>query len=136
VVVEVAARIAAGQMADLVRHATGIDLYEIAIEQALGHDVPDELVRPRFSRPVVIRFLTASPGFLPTGTVTAIGGVEEARACGGVLDVGLYFEVGTEIGPLRVDADRRGYVIATGTDAADALRAASEAAAQLRIEVS
>ncbi|HEV2592414.1 MAG TPA: ATP-grasp domain-containing protein, partial [Gaiellaceae bacterium] len=35
VVVEVAARIAAGQMADLVRHGTGIELYEIAIAQAL-----------------------------------------------------------------------------------------------------
>ncbi|HZT90928.1 MAG TPA: hypothetical protein VFA05_02720 [Gaiellaceae bacterium] len=134
VVVEVAARIAAGQMADLVLHATGIDLYDVAIAQALGRAVPDELITPRFVRPVAIRFLTASPGFLPVGRVTRIDGLDDARACDGVLDVGLYFDVGAEIGPLRVDADRRGYVIATGDDANDALRRASEGAAALRIE--
>ena len=36
VVVEVAARIPGGQMADLVRHAVGVDLVEIALRQALG----------------------------------------------------------------------------------------------------
>ena len=40
-VVEVAARIAAGQMADLVSYGTGINLFDIAIAQALGDDVPD-----------------------------------------------------------------------------------------------
>ena len=48
-VVEVAARIPGGQMADLVRHAVGVDLVEVALRQALGEDVPDELVLPRFS---------------------------------------------------------------------------------------
>ena len=42
VVVEVAARVAAGQMADLVRHGVGIDLIEIAITQALGRPVSAE----------------------------------------------------------------------------------------------
>jgi biotin carboxylase len=135
VVVEVAARIAAGQMADLVLHATGIDVYEIAIAQALGREVPDELVAPKFTRAVAIRFLTASPGFLPVGKVASIDGIDDARSHEGVLDVGLYFDVGAEIGPLRVDADRRGYVIATGADAQDALRVASEAAAKVRVGV-
>ena len=39
VVVEVAARIPGGQMADLVRHAVGVDLVEIALRQALGEEV-------------------------------------------------------------------------------------------------
>ena len=43
-VVEVAARIPGGQMADLVRHAVGVDLVEVALRQALGEEVPDELV--------------------------------------------------------------------------------------------
>ena len=47
-VVEVAARIPGGQMADLARHAVGVDLVEIALRQALGIEVPDELARPRF----------------------------------------------------------------------------------------
>ena len=39
-VVEVAARIPGGQMADLARHAVGVDLVEIALRQALGEEVP------------------------------------------------------------------------------------------------
>ncbi|HST13804.1 MAG TPA: ATP-grasp domain-containing protein [Gaiellaceae bacterium] len=133
-VVEVAARIAAGQMADLVRYGTGIEMFEIAIAQALGQPVRDSLVEPRLRRPIAIRFLTASPGLLPVGTVTAIRGLDEVRAARGVLDAGLYFGVGTRIGPLQVDADRRGYVIATGTTTSEALEHADAAARKLLIE--
>lgn len=135
-VVEVAARIAAGQMADLVRHAVGIELFEIAIAQATGRRVSDEMVAPRFRRPIAIRFLTASPGLLPLGRVTAIRGLDDVRASSGVLDAGLYFDVGATIGPLHVDADRRGYVIATGANAVDALARANAAADHLRIDTS
>ena len=76
-VVEVAARIPGGQMADLVRHAVGVDLVEVALRQALGEPVPDELALPQFQQPLAIRFLTAEPGPLPTGTVV---GDRRARA--------------------------------------------------------
>ena len=36
-------------MADLARHAIGLDLVEIALRQAPGVEVPDELAYPRFS---------------------------------------------------------------------------------------
>ena len=49
-------------MADLVRHAVGVDLVEVALRFALGEPVPDDLALPRFSQPLAIRFLTASPG--------------------------------------------------------------------------
>ncbi|HVC85876.1 MAG TPA: hypothetical protein VNC40_00470 [Gaiellaceae bacterium] len=130
-VVEIAARIPAGQMADLVSFGTGINLFEIAIEQALGHTVPDALVTPSFSRPIAIRFLTASPGVLPLGTVTAIEDLDEVRGSPGVLAAGLYFGPGTTIGPLQVDADRRGYVVATADTPARALELADEAAGKL-----
>ena len=45
-VIEVAARIPGGQMADLARHAVGVDLVEIALLQALGEEVPDERGAP------------------------------------------------------------------------------------------
>ena len=51
-VVEVAARIPGGQMADLVRHAVGVDLVEVALRQALGEEVPDEVALPRFTQPL------------------------------------------------------------------------------------
>ena len=135
-VVEVAARIPAGQMADLVRHAIGVDLVEIALRQALGTTVSDDMLTPRFQRPIAIRFLTASPGILPTGTVTGIEGLERIRSSPGVLDAGLYFHIGETIKPVQVDADRRGYIITTANDPQAALQLANEASQHLRVQVS
>jgi len=134
-VVEVAARIAAGQMADLVSFGTGISLFDIAIAQALGDDVPDQLVTARFRRPVAIRFLTASPGVLPVGTVSSIDGLEAVRESPGVLAADLYFEAGATIRPVQVDADRSGYVIATAATPSRALDLADQAAAKLVVRM-
>jgi biotin carboxylase len=129
-VIEVAARIPGGQMADLARHAVGVDLVEIALLQALGEEVPDEVARPRFVQPLAIRFLTASPGPLPTGTVTEIGSLEKVSAFPGVVQADVYLSVGETIRPVQLDADRRGYVIAIADTNVEALERA-EAAAQL-----
>src|SRR5206468_2254046 len=83
VVVEVAARIPGGQMADLVRHAVGVDLVEVSVSQALGEEIPDEVALPRFSQPLAIRFFTAEPGPLPTGRVTKIGALDPVLASEG-----------------------------------------------------
>lgn len=130
-IVEVAARIAAGQMADLVRLGTGIDLFEIATAQALGRPVADALVTARSATPIAIRFLTARPGVLPIGTVTAIDRLDRVRCAPGVLAADLYFGAGSTIRPLQVDADRNGYVIATAATAAEALALADAAAREL-----
>ena len=49
VVIEVAARIPGGQMGDLVRIGVGVDLVEVAVRQALGEEVRDELALPRLA---------------------------------------------------------------------------------------
>jgi biotin carboxylase len=134
-VVEVAARIPGGQMADLVRHAVGVDLVEIALRQALGEDVPDELALPRFTQPLAIRFFTAQPGPLPTGRVVSIGSLDGVRAAEGVVQADTYLEVGETIRPVRRDGDRRGYVIAVADTPVDAVRRADSAAALLEVEV-
>jgi biotin carboxylase len=134
-VVEVAARIGAGQMNDLVRLATGVDLVEIAVLQALGRPVPDELVRPRFRQPLAIRFLTAEPGPLRAGKVLGVHGLELARQAEGVVQAELYFGPGETIRPLLVDDDRRGYVIAVGETAAEALERAEAAARLVTVDV-
>jgi biotin carboxylase len=136
VVVEVAARIPGGQMADLVRHAVGVDLVEIALRQALGENVEDELALPRFSQPLAIRFFTANPGPLPTGRVLSIGSLDPVLAAEGVVQADTYLEVGETIRPVRRDGDRRGYVIAVGDTPDEAVRRADDAATLLTVEVS
>jgi len=130
-IVEIAARIAAGQMADLVRFGTGINLFDIAFAQALGRHVDDSAVRPGRTRPIAIRFLTARPGVLPVGRVSAVEGLSAVRSSPGVLAADLYFGPGATIKPLQVDADRSGYVIATASTPARALELADSAAAKL-----
>jgi biotin carboxylase len=129
-VVEVAARIPGGQMADLARHAVGVDLVEIALRQALGLDVADELVLPKHSQPLAIKFLTASPGPLPTGRILSVGTLEKALAFPGVVQAEIYAQPGETIRPVRLDGDRRGYVIAVAETNLEALERA-EAAARL-----
>jgi biotin carboxylase len=135
VVVECAARIPGGQMADLVRFAVGVDLVDVQIRLALGDDLPDELVRPQFAQPLAIRFFTASPGPLPTGTVKRIGPLDKVLAFPGVVQADVYLQLGETIRPVRLDGDRRGYVIATADTNLQALERAEAAARLLDVEV-
>ena len=135
VVVECAARIPGGQMADLAAHATGVDLVEIALRQALGEPVPDELVRPRREQPLAIRFLTAEPGPLPTGRVRRVGGLERVLAFPGVVQADVFLSEGETVRPVRLDGDRRGYVIAVGRTNVEALERAEAAARLVDVEV-
>ena len=134
-VIEVAARIPGGQMADLVRHAVGVDLVEVALRQALGEPVPDELALPHFQQPLAIRFLTAEPGPLPTGKVVSVGSLDPVLAAPGVVQADTYLEPGETIRPVRLDGDRRGYVIATADTNVQALERAEAAARLLEVVV-
>jgi biotin carboxylase len=135
VVVECAARIPGGQMADLVLHAVGVDLIAVQLRMALGEELTDELVRPRFEQPLAIRFLTAQPGPLPIGRVRRIGSLEKVLAFPGVVQADTYLQEGEVIRPVRLDGDRRGYVIAVGETSLEALERAEAAARLLDVEV-
>jgi len=134
-VAEWAARLPGAQMADLVRHAVGVDLVEVQLRMALGEDLPDTLVHPRFKQPLAIRFLTAEPGPLPTGRVKEIGPLDKVLAFPGVVQADVYLQVGETIRPVRLDGDRRGYVIAIAETNLEALRRAEAAARLLDVEV-
>jgi len=134
-VIEVAARIPGGQMADLARHAVGVDLVDVALRQALGEPVPDELCRPRFQQPLAIRFFTAEPGPLPTGRVVSVGSLDKVRAFPGIVQADSYLQVGETIRPVRLDGDRRGYVIAVADTNVQALEKAEAAARLLDVVV-
>jgi biotin carboxylase len=133
--VEVAARIPAGQMDSVARYGVGVDLVEIALRQALGHAVPDELLEPERQQPMAISFLTAEPGPLPTGKLVRVSGLDKVLAFPGVVEADLYFQEGETIRPVRVDGDRRGYVIALGSTNLEAVERAEAAARLLDVEV-
>ncbi len=135
VMVECAARIPGGQMADLVRQAVGVDLIEVQLRLALGETLPDELIQPRFKQPLAIRFLTAEPGPLPAGRVLRIGSLEKVLAFPGVVQAETYLQVGEVIRPVRLDGDRRGYVIAVAETNVEALERAEAASRLVEVEV-
>jgi biotin carboxylase len=133
--IEVAARIPAGQMDSVARYGVGVDLIEIAVRQALGEEVPDELVQAKMQQPMAISFLTAEPGPLPTGRLVNVSGLDRVRAFPGVVEADLYFQEGETIRPVQVDGDRRGYVIAVGATNVEAVERAEAAARLLDVEV-
>jgi hypothetical protein len=108
------------QTAELVRHAIGVDVIEIALLQALGQHVPDALIEPRFSQPVAMKFLAAEPG-----RVHSIGTLDKVLAFPGVVGANVFVEPGETLGE-----DRHGYVIAVADTNLEALER-SEAAATL-----
>lgn len=133
--IEVAARIPAGQMDSVARYGVGVDLVEIALRQALGQPVPDELVEPDRQQPMAISFLTAQPGPLPTGQLVRVSGLDKVLAFPGVVEADVYFQQGETIRPVQVDGDRRGYVIALGRTNLEAVERAEAAARLLDVEV-
>ena len=122
-VIEVAARIPGGQMADLVQHAVGVDLVEVALRFALGEPVTDEIAAPKKRQPVAIRFFTAEPGPLPAGKVKAPASLDKVLTAPGVVQAASYIVAGETIRPVKVDGDRRGYVIAVGSTGTGGARA-------------
>jgi len=111
------------------------DLVEVALRQALGEPVPDELALPLFSQPLAIRFFTAEPGPLPTGRVVAIGSLDTVLESPGVVQADTYLQIGEIIRPVRRDGDRRGYVIAVADTWEEALGRAEDAALLFSVEV-
>jgi hypothetical protein len=67
--------------------------------------------------------------------VLAIGPLDPVLAAEGVVQADTYLQVGETIRPVRLDGDRRGYVIATADTSVEALERAEAAARLLRVEV-
>jgi biotin carboxylase len=133
--VEIAARVPAGLMDEVARIGIGVDLVHVALLQALGEAVPDELLRPSVRQPLAIRFLTASPGPLPVGVVRSVNGLDASLAAPGVVGADSYIVPGETIRLPTRDGDRRGYVIAVGDSGHEAAERADAAAALIHVEV-
>jgi hypothetical protein len=67
--------------------------------------------------------------------VKRIGPLDKVRAFPGVVQADVYLQVGETIRPVRVDGDRRGYVIALGETREEALARADAAASLVEVEL-
>jgi biotin carboxylase len=126
-VMELAARLGGGHDAEVCREALGIDLNGLALDAALGE--PVSVPEPKPAGGACVRFLVP-----PEGELTALAGIDEARAAPGVVDARVYRRPGWVFGPLLRGADRAGFVLATGSSRDDALANAGRAADLIRFE--
>ncbi|HEX5467610.1 MAG TPA: ATP-grasp domain-containing protein [Gaiellaceae bacterium] len=127
-VMELAARLGGGHDAEVCREALAIDPNELALDAALGE--PVEIPHAQPAGGACVRFLVP-----PEGELTAIAGIDEARAADGVVDAQVYRRPGYVFGPFLRGADRAGFVLATGASRDEALTNAGRAADSIRFEI-
>jgi biotin carboxylase len=129
-VIEMAARLSGGFFCTLeIPLNTGVDFVGQAIRLALGEPVdPADLV-PRFQRPVVQRYLWPKPG-----RITAIHGLEEARAMPGVAEIVLSRRIGDIVPVPTASPASVAMVITTGPSRTETQARAEAAIAALRVE--
>jgi len=128
VVVEINPRLAGGMIPELVRHALGIDLLTVFLNQLDGQPVD---LAPQRAEWASIRFLTAGR----SGPLAGISGVDEARLVPGVREVSIGKRLGAAVRPAEEAADRIGFVIASGPSRAQVLLGVEEAARRVRLDI-
>lgn len=126
--VELGARMGGGCITThLVPLATGIDMIKSVMDMAMGGE-PD--VTPKFDKGSALRHIVGLEG-----EIESIDGLDTARNYPGVTEVTMLKGVGEKVGYFKNGADRIGYVIAQGNDAADAIRICEEAMKLIQIKV-
>ncbi len=112
----------------LVPLSTGVDMVGSCIEIALG-EKPD--ITPKFSKGSAIRYFDSHAGFL-----TGIHGVEQAKKIEGVRQIDFVRKIGDRITDIQSSADRIGFVIAQGKDAAASAASCNAALRAVKIDIS
>ncbi len=108
---------------------TGVDFVGAAIRLALGETVPEEDLMPTQFTPVIQRYAFPDPG-----VVKSVSGAEAAKAVPGIAEVIVTAREGDVIPAAGDKRPSAAMVLATGESREDALKAANDALAQIRIE--
>ncbi|MCX5380400.1 ATP-grasp domain-containing protein [Streptomyces sp. NBC_00091] len=125
-VIEIAARLAAGQIGVLIQHALGIDVWTALLDTALGR--PAELT-PTAGGYATVRFLT-SPR---TGRLTSVSGLPKPQP--GVPFVRRRAAIGDTVHEPSTNSHRLGSFVVTGSDAAEVEERADALLRRVRIGV-
>lgn len=125
-VVETHTRPGGGRIPLVTELVTGLDQYELAWRAVCGLPLPAPAPP---SGAAGVRFLTGAPGVL-----TAVAGVERARALDGVVEVALEVSPGDVLHGWRDNLDRPGFVVCRGRDRDEVDRRLDQAAGAVVFE--
>ncbi|GLW49044.1 argininosuccinate lyase [Streptomyces sp. NBRC 14336] len=120
-------RIGGDKIRELLRRAYGLDVVTLTAACPFGL-LSAPTAPPVARRGAAIRFLTPPPGKVDHITLPDTTGT--------TAEIHLDVEAGAPVRPVRASGDRAGYVIADGTDAAEAARVCEELASRVRIRTS
>ncbi len=120
-VIEINGRVGGGDISELVRLSTGIDMLEAAVAAAAGRGAG--LPAPTLSRGAAWRAIHAPRN----GHLSGIDGVCLAAATPGVVDVSLHVPIGAEVRTLASNHEFIGHVLTVARTAGEAARIADAA---------
>ena len=128
-VIELSARLSGGFFCTRgIPLSTGVDVVGAAIKIALGEPVSADELTPKHATPVVQRY-----AFPRAGEIVSIAGADEARSIAGVSDAIVTAKPGDVISAAGDKRTSAAVVLTTGSSRDEALRAANDALACLRI---
>jgi biotin carboxylase len=128
VLVELAARGGGSYIAStIVAAVSGLVAPVVSARLALGDDVS---IDPSEVGGATLTFITA-----PAGVITAIRGLDEARALPGIVELGVALRPGERSGAVAFDNARHGHVVAVGATRDEAVARAAAAVAAIGFEV-
>lgn len=128
VLIEVNARAAGDRIIDLVRLATGIDVYGLLLREAAGETLESADIEPSRHAGAAIRF-QPSPGGVLRGV--RVDSAEDLTT----LEHGVIGEPGMVLPPATTNGGRVAYALAQGPDATTAAQTAERTLASLHVDV-
>lgn len=130
-IIELAARLSGGWFAThQILQASGVDLVNAVIADALGEPVTPQMLMPTCQRATAIRYW-----FPPPGRITGIDGEDRLRQISGLMAYGFFRQVGEEQPPIHSHPDRFGYVMVSAGTRDEAVYQVEKAVASLQVSV-
>jgi biotin carboxylase len=125
-IIETHTRVGGDRILDLVRHSTGVDMYDLVAQQSVGVDIGPLLPAPVVHQQSAAVWY-ADPGALATQELSGVLGVDDAKKLPYVKSVEILRKPGTRGAAVRSSFERSGLAVAVGESPAEALTRARAA---------
>lgn len=130
-IIELAARLSGGWFSThQIPSATGVDLVNVVISEALGIPIKERDLISKWNRATAIRYF-----FPPEGEILSIDGLDEIKDSPGVIKCGLFRGVGDFQPKVLMHPDRFGYVLVEASNRDEAITLVEKAMSKLKIEI-